>query len=99
MSRSYSWLFAAWFVLLRSNAAHATPDFPSVIATKLALKGEPPCVLCHATELGEKNTVTRPFGKRVFGYGLRSFDVATLGSLLDQMRDAGDDSDHDGKSD
>jgi hypothetical protein len=99
MSRAYLWLPVSSFIVLLASRAHATPDFPGVITSKLGLPKEPPCLLCHATVEGQKGNVVQPFGKKAQAYGLKPYDPQTLASILDKMTDAQDDSDHDGMSD
>ena len=99
MSRTHLWLPVSALIALATSTARATPDFPPVIASKLGLGREPECVLCHSTNEGKKDTIITSFGRKVQAYGLKSYDPSTLATILDQMRDAKDDTDHDGMSD
>ena len=99
MSRPLHWLLYSLPLLLASSTASASDSFPGVIVTTLMLSKAPSCTLCHATELGGTGTVVQPFGRKVMGYGLKAGDTQALASILNKMRDAGDDTDQDGVSD
>ena len=100
MSRRFFWLPLSLAIALLPSTASASDPFPDTIKMALAMPGpKPPCITCHDTEAGGSGMVNRPFGKRVVGYGLTGGDVQTLTGILGRMREAGDDSDGDGKSD
>ena len=100
MSRRFFWLPLSLAIALLPSAAWASDPFPDTIKMVLAMPGpKPPCITCHDTEAGGSGMVNRPFGKRVVGYGLTGGDVQTLTGILGRMREGGDDSDGDGKSD
>ena len=100
MSRRIGWLPFLLVIALSSSGALASENFPDTIKTALAMPGpKPPCITCHDTEEGGSDTVNRPFGKRVIGYGLQGGDTQTLTGILARMREGGDDSDLDGMSD
>ena len=100
MSRRFFWLPLSLAIALLPSPASASEVFPDAIKMALAMPGpKPPCMICHDTEAGGSDMVNRPFGRRVVGYGLQGGDIQTLTGILGRMREAGDDSDTDGKSD
>ena len=76
----------AWLVAL---PASATPEFPTVIQSKLTLASAPPCTICHQNLAGGKGTVTQPFGMNMIAHGLVEFDDDSLVSALLIMGDEG----------
>jgi hypothetical protein len=85
---------------LLATAAWASPTFPSVIHTHLALSADPACALCHTNGITGFGTVTTPFGLTVhLTYGAQSENEPSLIAALNKMADAGVDSDGDGVSD
>jgi hypothetical protein len=92
-------LAALALVALAPASARATENFPGTISAALGTDVDPPCTLCHATALGQKGNVVRPFGTRVLAYGLTPNDADSLKVILGKMREAHDDSDRDGVSD
>lgn len=92
-------LTAALALALVSRIGNASPLFPAMVARTLDVP-PPGCPLCHTTEEGLRDTATRPFARTLVRYGLMQTDTATLGSILDQMKERGtDDSDRDGVGD
>jgi hypothetical protein len=59
----------------------------------------PQCTICHQTSQGGLKTVTRPFGKTMFGYGLDPAKPDSVEGALIQDVANGDDSDGDGVCD
>lgn len=88
--------FGLTFALPRT--AHATPSFPDVIASHLALAEAPACSLCHAGQPA-RGTVTTPFGTTARSRGLVAYDEASLRLALDAIAGAKKDSDGDGAAD
>ena len=73
---SYACLLALG-CLLAAAPASASAEFPIVIQNHLNLPDAyiPDCTLCHATDTGGLNTVTRPFGKQGLARGLKAGDA------------------------
>jgi apolipoprotein D and lipocalin family protein len=99
MSRCLFWLPISLMITFLPGAAKASEIFPSTVATALGLSAAPPCTICHTTDPGQKGTANQPLGKKLQASGLTAGDTQTLTTLLGKMRDAGDDTDHDGVSD
>jgi hypothetical protein len=84
---------------LLPGAALASANFPTVVRSEAGLRCTPACVLCHATNAGGTNTVTKPFGQALQAQGAQEKDSAALRQALAQVRDEGVDSDGDGSGD
>lgn len=85
--------------------AAASPDYPGVIQTELAMSCPPPCTICHATNNGGLSTVLvedggKPFGDAMINDGkLEADDVDLLKAALVILENDMHDSDGDGVSD
>jgi hypothetical protein len=84
---------------LTSRVAAASQSYPHQIATTLGLAKDPPCTICHRDLNGGLNTVTKPFGQAMQGFGLRSGDPASLAAAIQKSEQAKADSDGDGVPD
>ena len=82
-----------------ARPAHATPDFPDVVAQTLGLSNSPPCALCHDGGRTGLGTVQTPFGKSVRAHGAAAADEDSLRSALHDMDADGTSSLHDGVPD
>lgn len=95
--------FRASFILvcLGAGTALATPTYPAVIQSHLALPAAPPqsCGLCHLNNVVGTGTVTTPFGASLRMRGLLANDEASLRAALDALRSDAVDSDGDGQPD
>lgn len=90
----------ALFVAVLGGPALASSIFPPDVQTRWSLTAEPACALCHTNGITGLGTVTTPFGKNVhLVYGAQAENETSLYTALDQMADAGVDSDGDGTSD
>jgi hypothetical protein len=86
-------------IVLLSGSVHASKTYPGRMQSELGLAEEPACTVCHATDDGGKNTVTKPFGRSLMELGLKAVQPAALGPLLEKSRELGIDSDGDGVGD
>lgn len=82
-------LLSAALVWLTSTTAWATPEFPTVIQSKLLLAAAPPCTICHLSLIGGQGTVKTPFGMNLMARGLIPFDDDSLANALMLMDDGG----------
>jgi hypothetical protein len=82
-------------VALHVAPAWASETFPARIQKDLGLEQKPDCILCHETEKGEKNTVTRAFGKSMRKAGLAAGSLGSLDAALQKLEKDGTDSDGD----
>lgn len=73
----------------------ATPRFPEVLASHLALAIPPECSLCHTGTPG-RNNATTTLGKTLRSRGLSAYDEASLRTALDALAAEKKDSDGDG---
>lgn len=83
---------------LAETQAHATPNFPAVVQSKLKLADAPDCTLCHAGAPG-RGTVTTPFGETIRSRGAIAYDENALKTALDAISAEKKDSDKDGVPD
>ena len=90
---------AAMAVALHAVPAWASETFPARIQKDLGLDEKPDCILCHETEKGEKNTVTRAFGKSMRKAGLAAGSLGSLDAALRRLEMNETDSDGDGVPD
>lgn len=81
-----------------SSSAHATPNFPDVVASHLGLEAPPDCTLCHIGTPA-RGTVTTPFGATLRSRGAQAYDEAALRRALDALTAERKDSDSDGTPD
>lgn len=86
-------------IALQAGPTWASKTFPARIRKDLSLEIEPDCILCHETEEGEKNTVTRPFGVSMRKNGLLAGNLGSLDVALRALDSNGTDSDRDGVPD
>ena len=95
------WLIASvTMVALHAASSRASETFPAQIQKDLGLKQKPDCILCHETDKGEKNTVTRPFGVSMRRIGnLAAGSLGSLDAALQKLEKEGTDSDQDGVPD
>lgn len=83
--------------LLVVQTAFASPEFPSVIESELAMSCPPSCVVCHTTDPGQDGTAEQPLAFTLVGLGLAAADEGSLKDALAQLGAA--DSDDDGFTD
>ena len=94
-------------LLFIPSVARAEGDFPSTIASHLAIQCPNPiwdgngCTLCHQNDFGGCGTATKPFGAWLKQRGLTcsTLSPALLGELLDQAKAEGVDTNCDGVPD
>jgi hypothetical protein len=91
--------FAFLAALFMASPAGATPDFPQKLADATGAPCVPQCTICHTDSVGGKGTVTKPFGKSMVDAGLISFDNASVAKAVNELLQAGTDSDGDGIGD
>jgi hypothetical protein len=89
---------AAATSLLIALPAAATPTFPDVLRTKLALSTTPDCSLCHSGTPARGN-VNTPLGRTLLSRGLVANKEESLRTALDAITAENKDSDGDGVSD
>ena len=85
-------------VLSISAPALATPRLPGSVKQDLGLSYTPQCSLCHIRGNTGAGTEIQPFAISARSFGFAG-DPNTLRTALQQMADAGTDSDSDGVSD
>jgi MYXO-CTERM domain-containing protein len=81
MNRTTRPLVAATLALLASATASATPSFPSVLKSELALAADPSCNACHVGVFA-RGTVTTPLGKALTSRGMVAYDEAKLKAAI-----------------
>jgi hypothetical protein len=86
-------------LVLAGARAHATPTFPEVVNTKLALTTAVSCTLCHTDPGGGAGNVTQPIGVSLFARGMVPYDEASLQTAVDKLTTDAVDSDTDGATD
>lgn len=99
MSRHFSFIAAAAFALVSfgfSNVAHASDEFPLVIAEVVGAAEPPPCTICHATLAGGTGTVVKPFGRHMRERRLTENDIDSLKNALAAIQGERYDTDGDG---
>jgi uncharacterized protein (TIGR03382 family) len=88
--------------LFVARPAHATAEFPGIIQQHFGITctdggiATPDCIICHDNDNGGLGTVTRPFGVWMKANGLSAFNDSKLGTLLDQAKQEGIDTNCDG---
>ena len=87
-----------------SASAAASPSYPGVIQTELAMSCPPPCTICHATNSGGLSTVAlsdggKPFGDAMIDAGLEYDNEDALRAALLTLETDMHDSDGDGVPD
>ncbi|MBX3210692.1 MAG: hypothetical protein KF850_01520 [Labilithrix sp.] len=91
-------LLSTSLLVASARTARATPNFPDVVASHLALDAAPPCTLCHVGTPARGN-VTTPFGATLRSRGAVAYDEAALRLALDALAAERKDSDGDGVPD
>ncbi len=91
-------LLALFAILLVPATASATPNFPGVVQSHLALDAPPDCSLCHVGTPG-RGTVNTPFGTTIRSRGAQAYDESSLQTALDALKAEKKDSDGDGTGD
>lgn len=87
-------------LLAMPGLALASPTYPGTVADALGLPCNPDCTLCHTTPTGGFTTVNTPFGLTArMKHGLECCKPELLRDVLDELREAETDSDHDGVTD
>lgn len=94
-----SLLAAAAAMLLAEAPAHASPAFPDALASHLALRSAPDCVLCHVGDNTNASSARQPFAVTLKAHGARAADAPSLVAALDAIAADKSDSDGDGSPD
>jgi hypothetical protein len=80
-------LTLAWLLTLSiSRSLRAEPEYPEVVQEATGLTCPAPCTLCHTREAGGLTYIT-PFGRRIWGLGIRPGRLETLAATIRCMRE------------
>ena len=69
-----------------SRSLRAEPEYPEVVQEATGLTCPAPCTLCHTREAGGLTYIT-PFGRRIWGLGIRPGRLETLTATIRCMRE------------
>ena len=85
--------------LLVARSAHATPDFPGVVASFVGTSVLPACTICHNNPNGGLGTATTVFGTYMRSRGVIPYDEDSLRNALAAAAAEKHDSNGDGVTD
>jgi hypothetical protein len=87
MGRYVSALLVVTALLLKSQLAYGSPQYPDLIKAQLGVSCTPACTICHSNPNGGMGTVNTPFGREMTGVlGLTGSNPASLQKALNDLK-------------
>lgn len=77
---------ASVVLAVQASPARAEPEYPEVVQQATGLTCPAPCTLCHTREAGGLTYIT-PFGRRIWGLGIRPGRPESIASTIRCMRE------------